>query len=438
MKNNIFSNMFLKYVIKNSPTLMEFGKSLVDQKSEQDYSFGLDNKELYSRLLSGFDFSKLPESEKDNFLFSNSKSLGSASKDVKYENLMPLLIQEAHNRTCYSLGVKPTTVEFTEFTEDKGLDSEDWIDFGEKNAKIYLNSNKRYDITRPSMLLENINMATRQYGIYANIFKAVNRPESLDNKEFFLALSTAVKVFVYDKLEQNDPQFLSQLMAVDYTTPIEIEKTIFSFEKTRSDFQSANLYGGALRDKLRQDEEIYHEYLSDEGVVDSLLNLEDVFQSFKAFMVVAKVDNSFGKIFEAIENEYFSDYYSTLGADTEKGQGIRAYIDYLEEEMFDRVGITMEEYLNYKNSTQREVDEYGEDEVISERYIDEGYGDDEEATCYNGVTGEEFDSDDFGAGEDEDNITYKPMENVIKPEGEIIDGVKLPFVNAVQDGGMSL
>ena len=267
MKNSIFSNMFLKYVIKNSPTLMEFGKSLADQKSETDYSFALDNKELYSRLLSGFDFSKLPKSEKDKFLFNSSNALNSVSIDVKYDSLMPLLIQEAHNRTCYSLGVKPTIIEFTEFTDDKGLDSEDWIDFGEKNAKIYLNSNKKYDIARPSMLLENINMATRQYSIYANIFKAVNKPENLNNKEYFLALSTAVKVFVYDKLEQNDPKFLSQLMAVDYTTPIEIEKTIYSFEKTRSDFQTAGLYGGELRDKLRHDEEIYHEYFRDCSII---------------------------------------------------------------------------------------------------------------------------------------------------------------------------
>ncbi len=427
--------MFLRYIVRGSHTLTELSMSLAQQKDELDYFMALENSALYSRLVSGFKFENLSEDKKDEFLFLKSDKNLSVDKQELYNKFMPLLIQESHNRTCYALGVKPTVVNFIAFSKEDGFDEEDWFDFRESDGKIYLNSNKRYDLSRPSILLENINMATRQYSVYANIFKAVSKPENLDNKEYFLALTTAIKTYVYDKLAKNDPECNKQMLAVDYTTPIEIEKTIFSFEQTRKDFQSAKLYGGILRDKLRQDEEIYHDYLSDEGVADSLINLEDLFQNFKAFLVVNKMDASFGKIFEAIEKEYFSDYYSSLGADSVKGQGIENYIDYLEKEMFDRVGITMEEYLNYKNGqpSEREIDEgYGDDERVSERVIDEGYGDDE-VPGY--ASEDEFDSYDLGAGEE--NATYKPMDSVLKDEGKIFN-TKLPFSNLEAGEGMNM
>ena len=47
---------------------------------------------------------------------------------------------------------------------------------------------------------------------------------------------------------------------------------------------------------------------------------------------------------------------------------------------------------DYKNASDRDVDEYGEDERISDSVIDEGYGDDEIEGYSHIVTEEEFDT----------------------------------------------
>ena len=75
-----------------------------------------------------------------------------------------------------------------------------------------------------------INSEYREHTIYPakeNIFKALTDPQSLSDREYFLALSTAIKTYVYQDLKENAYQQYLIEIGVDYSTPAYIEQVLW-------------------------------------------------------------------------------------------------------------------------------------------------------------------------------------------------------------------
>ena len=426
MKDKSLGKILLLNLVLNTKGLSSLAEINFNERGQDTIFASLFPKDLYSRLISTTNFDSLPEDEKSRFLFLKKESEGSVDKSELHDYEMQLFGVEAHNRAAASLGVPKTNVVYCNFTANKQMPAEEWVMFDAVNSNIYINLDKDYSIARPSLLVENINAATRQHSITQNILQAIKDPNSLSDREYFLALSTAVKTYVYQDLRENDPQAYLTEIAADYSTPSNIEQVVYSFAKTREDFRSAGLYGANLQRDLRRNEEVYHEYLQDELLTNSLVNMEDIFAYFKQSPLNQDSGGLLGKILEKMVTGTAYSFYNSLGADMEEGQSISDYIDNLEQEMFEEYGI--------EPPTNEELDDF----VASG-----GYAEQEEAEAlrqYQKEIGdlpksqEELAEEFFAEEEDDEMPDYRKMDSVLPDEGKI-DQIKiLPFSTAQTQG----
>ena len=362
-------------------------------------------RDLYSRLISNIDFDGLSEADKSKFLFLRRENENTVNKKELHDYEMQLFGIEAHNRTAKSLGIPTTNIVYCNFSENKKMNPAEWYICDPINGNIYLNMDKNYSIVRPSFFVENINAATRQHSINQNIIKAMKEPNSLSDREYFLVLSTVLKSYIYQELQENDPQAYKEQIAADYLTPSNIEQSIYSFVKTREDFRSAGLYGARLQRDLRRNEEMFHECLQEDLLTSSLVNMEDIIAYFKKSELNKSSAGMLGKLLDVLLNRTASSFYNSLGADMEKGQSISSYMDQLEKEMFDERGIDI--------PTDEELKEFIDSEIEAQEY-----------------TGEDEDNlpDDVEEDEDDD-IHYRRMDSALPDEGSV-DMIKdLPFSN---------
>lgn len=427
-KDYLMGSILLTNLILNTKALQSAQEMTKIEKDTTTTFSGLTPQHIYPRIVSDIDFLRLSEEDKSRYLFLASNQEGKVDKLDLYQYEMQLFSQEAHNKTARDLGVKPTMVLPCEFSKSRGIsDPTGWIIYDVVNSNMYVNAEKDYSIARPSYLLENINASTRQHSIFQNIFKALTDPASLSDREYFLALSTAIKTYVYQDLKENAPEQYAIEIAVDYATPAFIEQTLYGFSKTRSDFQAVGLYGGKLREDLRRNESIYHDYLQSELTVNCMTNMEDIFAYFKQSPLNAQSQGMLYGILSTLERATAHSFFNSLGADMEPGQSLSEYIDELEVEMYDRYGIPM--------PTEEELDEFTgeisdaleeEDEMLKQGIKPQGYG---VPVFRNGE--EVVDDEEFVDGYEDltkdEMPTYKPMESVLPDEGVINNVSELPF-----------
>lgn len=424
-------SILLTNLILNTKALQSAQEMVSVQKDTTTTFSILSPQQIYPRIVSDIDFLRLSEADKSQYLFLAKEQEGKVDKYDLYTYEMQLFSQEAHNRTAQALGVNPTMVLPCEFSKSKGISNPTgWIIYDVVNSNMYVNAEKDYSIARPSFLLENINASTRQHSIFQNIFTALTNPESLTDREYFLALSTAVKTYVYQDLKENAPEQYAIEIAVDYATPAFIEQTLYGFSKTRSDFQSVGLYGGKLREDLRRNETIYHEYLQTELTVNCMTNMEDIFAYFRQSSLNSQSNDMLYGILSSIERDTAHSFFNSIGADMEPGQSLSEYIDDLEVEMYDRYGIPMpteDELDAFTSEISDTLNE--EDELIKQGIKPQGYG----VPMFR--QGGEDNIDEFADEEElssDEMPSYKPMESVLPDEGKLDNIRELPFHNNIK------
>lgn len=413
-------------LILNSEALTNL-QSTMKQEKDVDRTFAsLTAPYLYPRVVSDIDFDKLSEEDKTAFTFLAKEKEGFYNKKHLRDAEMPMFVQAAHINTCGKLGVKPTKVIPCSFGEGNPLNPGQWVTYSSFNGNIYINADKDYSIARPSFLLENVNAATRQHSIYQNIFASFGASaKPLSDRDFFLAVFTAVKNYVYQDLRENDPDVYSIQLGCDYATPDIIDQTLYSFQKTRQDFQAAGIYGGVLQQRLRQNEQLYHEHMQRELITNTLTNVEDIFSYFKQSPLNQSSNGLLGKILDCVERSCAASFFNSVGAEMEPDQSITEYIDQLEQEMFDEYGIEMptKEELEHFVATG---DSGGPDDP------DEEFSDEEEYPEGEDLSQQGFGVAVFGVSEEDDMPRFKPLESVLPPEGKIDNIKDLPFHNYPQ------
>ena len=420
MENKGLGSILLLNLVINTKGLSGLYDMLEEERGETTMFSTLTSRDLYPRLMSDIDFDTLSEPEKTRFLFLRPEKAPFVDKKELHDYEMQFFAKEAHNRTSTALGVPRTNVVFCNFSENKMMNPLDWVLYDSVNDNIYVNLDKDYSIARPTYLMENINAATRHHSIYQNIFRAMKDPDSLTDREYFLALSTAVKAYVYQDLRENDPEAYRIQLAADYSTPSNIEEVVYGFAKTRADYQAAGLYGGKLRDDLRRNEETYYDFLENQLLTNSLVNMEDIFAYFVQSPLNQSSDGLLGGILRTLEKQYTASFYNSLGADMRVGQTISDYIDELEEDMFGRYGVTP--------PTDEELDELmgGEDYDKEEQL--------EAFRQYQREMGLIPTTDDNNGGEDR-MPEYRKMDDALPREGKIDIVTKLPFHDSAQNQG---
>ena len=423
MKNKGLGSILLLNLVLNTKGLSSLYDMKDVEKGEATMFAGIPAYDLYPRLMSDIDFDALSEPEKTRFLFLKPDKAPFVDKKELHDYEMQVFAKEAHNRSSASLKVPKTNVIFCDFTQNPMMDPTNWVLYDCVNDNIYINLDKDYSIARPSYLMENINAATRQHSIYHNIFRAMSDPDSLTDREYFLALSTAVKAYVYQDLRENDPEAYRIQIAADYSTPSNIEEVVYGFAKTRADYQAAGLYGGELRDALRRNEETYYDYLENELLANSLVNLEDIFAYFVQSPLNQSSDNLLGAILITLEKELTASFYNSLGADMRVGQTISSYIDELEEDMFDRYGVAP--------PTDEELDEFvGSGDFERQEHL-------EALRQYQKEMGLIPDGADDDIENDDRMPEYRKMDDALPKEGKI-DPIKiLPFHPTQDQGGQN-
>ena len=428
MENNrVMGSILLLNLVLNTETLSNLQSTMQNGKDIDTTFAGLTAQYLYPRVISDIDFDKLSEEDKTAFTFLAKDKEGLYNKKHLRDAEMPMFVQAAHMRTCAELGVKPTKVIPCSFGEGNPLDPGQWATYSSFNGNVYINADKDYSIARPSLLLENVNSATRQHSIYQNIFGALDTSvQPLSDRDFFLAVFTAVKSYVYQNLRENDPDVYRIQIGCDYATPDIIDQTIYGFQKTRQDFQEAGLYGSVLQKRLRENEEVYHEFMQNELVTNTLTNVEDIFGYFKQSPLNQDSGGFLGGILDIIERTYAASFFNSVGAEMEPGQSLTEYIDQLEEEVFEEYGIEMpsEERLEHFVATGDSSDPDDHEEEFSDDEEEYSEGED---LCQQG-----FGVPVYGISEEDGMPRFKPLESVLPPEGKIDSIKELPFHNYPQ------
>ncbi len=416
MKDKTLGSLLLVNLILNTKNLSSIENLSHEERGEETMFKTLFPSDLYPRLLSDVDFSRLSEKDKSRFLFLRPELEGEVNKQELHDYEMMFYAKEAHNRTCLSLGVPKTNIVLCDFSQNPTMDPTNWVLYDGANDNIYVNIDKDYTIARPSFLLESLNGATRHHSIYQNIFTATKDPNSLSDREYFLALTTALKVFVYQDLRENDPEAYRIQVTADYSTPSNIEEVIYAFDKTRKDFQQAGYYGGALQQSLRHNETVYHEYLQNELLANSLVNLEDIISYFEQSELNQSSGGLLGQLLEYMVRGTASSFYNSLGASMSPGQSISEYVDQIESEMF--------EHYDIEPPTDEELDAYTETENNGDE-IDEEYI--EVLAAYEKEKAMLGDNAEESAEDDDEMPSYLPMKSALPQEGiiQVID--RLPF-----------
>ncbi|MBR4002888.1 MAG: hypothetical protein IKI95_02315 [Clostridia bacterium] len=421
MKDKSLGSILILNLILNTKGLKSLYDSSQLSRGEDTMFARLHPVDLYQRVLSDVDFDKLSESDKSKFLFLRPDKESEVDKKELHDYEMQFFAKEAHNRTAQSLATPKTNVVFCDFSKNKLMDPTNWVLYDCVNDNIYVNIDKDYSIARPSFLLENINGATRHHSIYQNILTALTNPNSLSDREYFLALSTAVKAYVYQDLRENNPEAYRIQLSADYSTPSNIEEVVFAFSQTRKDFQSAGIYGGKLREDLRRNEEIFHNYLQEELLTNSLVNLEDIFAYFDQSELNQSSGGMLNQILTHMVKGTAASFYNSLGADMQVGQTISDYVDALEKEMYDEAGLDI--------PSDEELDEFmGSEEYAEQEYLDAlRQYQKEMGETTTPPTPEEIADEYAEEGEDDGKLDYRKMDSALPEEGKI-DPVKvLPF-----------
>ena len=412
-----FGKLLLTNIFLNSKNLLAFKESHEKIVSSNIFD-ELPNEELYPRVLSTTKFEKLSQKDKDLFLF---KDFNTSNKQVldeqMYEVEMLCFIIQIHNRSCKDLGVKPTQISFVNF-KNESLANSVYGCFNIKTDEIFLNAEKSLYSENPTFLVKLINGLTKEHAIYSNIVTAATNPEELSDKDYFVAVTTAVRDYCLEDMEKyGSYKFVKSFLEDHVYSPSVISENIYSFTKSRKDFQSAQIYGGELRECLRQDEKNYYDALSNKIVGGSLIRMEDLIENFKQSTLnqptISKEFSSgiFGRIFESIVNVYSGSFYNELGVHKEKDETLEEFIDKIEAELFEEQGI---EVPTADEELAEFLDENDENPNVNEDE-DDAYEDEEHL--------------DVDPGEEKlekDELDYH-VENVLPEEGRVFDVVKMPF-----------
>lgn len=408
--------ILLTNLVLNTKNLSRLNSRKMDSLSEGRFIEELSPNNLYSRLLASIKFDELSEDEKRKFLFLRKDT--PVDDKENYNKIMKSFVREAHKRTCGALGVDETRIVYCDFKENPALYSTFASVYDYNNGNIYVNSGLDYSKKSPSSFLEEINTRTRSHSIHKNIIYAIESPDALSDKDYFLALMTALKYYLYEYAKTSfDAQTYDTMLALDYCTPESVEAVGYGFSQTRRQLQLAGLYGGKIQEGLRQTEKDFYDLLQDELLDEMLANHEDMIDNFVHSELNERSGGLLGTILKGLEKQLASGYYNSLGAEMGKGQDVTSYLDKLQEEKLKKLGIDVdsEEWKNVMEMQkfQEESEEFEEsfEEKNDEEFLDENF---DEA-----VEDDEEEPDN----EPEMNI----FRNVLPLEGKIDKLSKLPF-----------
>lgn len=420
--------ILLTNLVLNTKNLSRLNGRKMDSLSEGRFIEELSPKNLYSRLLVSTKIDELSEDEKRKFLFLR-KDMPVDDKS-NYNKIMKSFVREAHKRTCGALGVDETKIVYCDFKENLALISTFASVYDYNNGNIYINKGLDYSKKNPSSFLEEINTRTRSHSIHKNIICAIENPDALSDKDYFLALMTALKHYLYEYAKTSlDRQTYDTMLTLDYCTPEAVESVIYGFLQTRKQLQLAGLYGGKVQEELRQLEKDMYNLLQDELLDELLRNHEDMIDNFVHSDLNKRSGGLLGTILKGLEKQLASGYYNSLGAEMEKGKDVTSYLDKLQDEKLKKLGIDVdsEEWKNVmemqKFQEESEGFEEGFEDEDGEEFLDEELEETNEAE-------EEFDVD-----EEEPNSepNLNKFRNVLPLEGKIDKLSKLPFENGTEE-----
>ena len=325
------------------------GPKLEGEDLSTPYTF-LTDRELYTRLVSDIDFSRLSKKDQYDFLAVDPSSLpDTVPMQSLYNYAMSQYYQEAHNRTCKSMGIQPTKVHYVDFKKSGIDDPKLFACYESSTQRIYVDGVKSPRNERPSFMLETLNGMTYQHSVSQNIQKLISNPESLNDKDYFVALTTALKYYVYNQLSIDDPVAFSELTRRDYTTPNSIRQEMFSRGIAKLNFISAGCYGGELQEELYDNEAEYYDDLSEFIGNCSLETVEEILTYFDQMPLNRSSDGLMGDIARRLAKVTASSFYNDIGAHMAPGQTVTEYIDQLEDEVFEEEGLD--------EPTKEEIDE---------------------------------------------------------------------------------
>lgn len=410
--------ILLTNLVINSETLSRLSNKRVDSFCTNIFFEKLDPRNLYARLLTNVEVDKLSDDEKRRYLF--------AGKDVDINNkglqnrITKELVKEAHKRTCDSLGVGETRIIYCDFNENPAFDASFCSVYDYSNGNIYFNNKQDYSKKSPSYFLEEINTRTRSHAIHKNIEMAITDPESLNDKDYFVALMTALKHYIYEYAKRDfDKTTVMGIMSLDHATPEAVDSVIYGFSQTRKQLKLAGLYGGEIKEGLRTTEKDMYELLQRELLDTMICGHEDMIDLFEHSPLNEQSGGLLGTILKGLEKQLASGYYNSLGASMERGQDVTDYLDQLQKEHLRHLGKDEEEIEQLLNGSMTQNNMLEENFEMFEESFDEEFGEMEESEFDEEEREREMDED---MDEDIDEEPFNPFRNVL-PKDEKEDNV---------------
>lgn len=420
-KSRELGAILLTNLVLNSETLSRLANKRVDSFCANVFFEKLDPKNLYARLLTNVDFEKLSGDEKRKYLFADRD----ANVDDKgfQRKVTKEFVKEAHKRTCDVLGVDTTRIVYLDFKDNSELDPNYCSVYDYSNGNIYINSGLDFSQKSPSYFLEELNTRTRSHAIHKNIMTAIKDPEALSDNDYFVALMTALKHYVYEYAKRDfDKSLTMGILSFDYATPEAVDSVIYGFSQTKRQLKLSGLYGGETKDKLRTAEKYMYDLLQSELLDTMLCGHEDMIDNFVVSPLNEQSGGLLGTILKGLEVQLASGYFNSLGANMKKGQDVTAYIDQLQREHLEHLGKDEDEIEQLMNVSmlQNDMSEDGLDEEFEEEPYEEEYEELEESEFdneeYEELEESEFDNEEF------DEEPFNPFRNVL-PKDEKEDNV---------------
>lgn len=419
--------ILLTNLVLNTQNLSRLNNRKMDLLGGGKFIEELSPNNLYSRLLASTKFDELSEDEKRKFLFLRKDA--AVDDKENYNKIMKSFVKEAHKRTCGSLGVDETKIVYCDFRENPALYSTFASVYDYNNGNIYINSGLDYSKKSPSSFLEEINTRTRSHSIHKNIICAIENPDALSDKDYFLVLMTALKHYLYEYAKKSfDAQTYDTMLVLDYCTPESVEAVGYGFSQSRKQLQLAGLYGGEIRENLRQTEKDFYDLLQGELLDEMLANHEDMIDNFVHSELNERSGGLLGTILKGLEKQLASGYYNSLGAEMGKGEDVTSYLDKLQEEKLKNLGIDVDsdEWKEVMEMQKLQEESEGFDESFEdedgEEFLDEELEEADEAE-------EEFDIDEEESNREPNLNKFR---NVLPLEGKIDKLSKLPFEEEVE------
>lgn len=429
-KSRKLAVIYLTNLVLNSPKLVEI------QNAKHFENIGgkfekLPPEFLYPRLMRDIDFEKLKYNEQGEFLFMSPEKLASYNPGDLYERQLIKLTEEAHSRICSTLGVPPAKIVFSDLSA-RGVDNKsEWVLYDPIKANIIFDISKDYRKMRPSYYLELINFQSKTHSIYRNIFEAIENPDCLSDREFYLAIMTATSVYVSEYLKKDLPDNYKALKLSKPFAPEVVDATIYAYSQTRRNFLNANIYGGKLRKALRQEEIEYYDLLQQTIIENCLSRCEDIVDNFVYSPLNEKSGGILGTILKGLEKELAHSFFNPLGVQMQSGTDATKMLDIIENEI-----------LKHKMGGLDDIPEDELEELAKAVFEDFGEmeNEDDNAGLDNEFYGEEDDDQDFlsddefmAQGEAPLVDAYSPNLNVLPKEGKINNISILPFHKKEED-----